>query len=92
MRRILKFTVQPFAANEIETADEPRFVAAGWQGENLVVWAEATVGSGVLTRLTAIPTGGDVPDFRWKYVATAQHPTMLDGNPLVMHVYSAMAL
>ena len=87
-RRILKFTVRPFAPNEIQTGDKPHFLAVDWQGDELVVWCEATVGGGYLTRLTAVPTGGDAPDPRWSYVGTAMHPTLLEGDPLVMHVYA----
>ena len=83
--RLLKFVVHPFAS-EVVTSDEPRFLSVGWQGDDLVVWAEATVGEGCRTELVAVPTGGFRP-LAAEYIGTAQHPTLNDGGPLVMHVY-----
>jgi hypothetical protein len=37
--------------------------------------------------LFAVPTGADVPGDAL-YVGTAMHPTLLDGAPLVLHVYA----
>jgi hypothetical protein len=82
-RRILKFEVPP-GLSGIGTADEPRFLTAGWQGETLVVWAEATVGTGVQTLVYGAVTGEAAPDDA-EYVGTAQHT--VDGHPFVAHVY-----
>jgi hypothetical protein len=89
-RRILKWQVPAFGAAEISSADEPKWLSAAWQGEMLVAWCEATVEGpllGVRTRLYAVPTGGATPEGA-AFVGTAQHPTMLDGGPLVVHVYA----
>ena len=88
-RRVLKFGLLA-GTSEIETADEPRWLAAGWQGDNLVVWCEATPGAGVRRAVAAVPTGSPTPtpDEHAVYVGTAMHPTLLDGKPLVVHVYA----
>lgn len=82
-RRILKFVLQP-ETTIIETADQPRFLAVGWQGEDLCVWAEAAAGTGVVSLLGAVPTGMAPPD-DGEYVGTAQ--TEAFGPRLVFHVY-----
>lgn len=87
-RRILKFTI--VVATTIETADGPRFLAVDWQGDELVVWAEATPGEGVRTTLAAAMTGDWVPEDA-EYVGTAQHPTLNGGGPFVAHVYARRA-
>ena len=90
MRRILKWQVPAFGAAEITTDDAILWRAVGWQGEMLVAWGEGSVEwkhGGARTRLFAIPTGATVPEDAL-YVGTAQHPTLLDGSPLVMHVYA----
>jgi hypothetical protein len=84
-RRILKFGVPP-GASAIDTADEPRFLAIGWQDETLVVWCEANVGVGVQTILYAAVTGEGVPPDA-EYVGTAQRDD--PGHPFVAHVYRA---
>ncbi len=84
-RRILKFKIP--VAITFESEDEPRFLAVGWQGEDLVAWAEVTVGVGVRTTLAVAMTGDDVPADA-EYVGTAQHDTMLGGSPFVAHVYA----
>jgi hypothetical protein len=86
-RRILKFVLRP-ETTTIETADEPRFLSVGWQGNDLCVWAEATVGTGVTTWLGAIPTGAYPPD-DGEYVGTAQ--TEAFGQRLVFHVYRRLS-
>jgi len=78
-RRILKWTVLPFEPMTVPG----RVISAGWQGDSLVVWTESGLESDVL----AVPTGGYVPD-GYAFVATAMHPTLLDGMPLVVHVYT----
>lgn len=82
-RRILKFELDP--VTRIETADEPRFRAVGWQGDTLVAWCEATPGTGVSTVLKAATTGASIP--AGTYIGTTQHPTLNGGGPLVVHVY-----
>jgi hypothetical protein len=83
-RRVLKFTVAP-TVTVIATADEPRFLAVGWQGDQLCVWAEATVGDGWRTPMVAVATGDPVPGPDRVYVGTAS--TDHFGSPIVMHVY-----
>jgi hypothetical protein len=85
VRLILKFPLVP-GTTEITTSDEPTFLAVGWQRDHLVAWVEATPGVGVVTAVAATPTGSAPPD-EAVYVGTAQHPTLLGGAPLVMHVY-----
>ena len=86
MRRILKFPVPVPGVAEVVTADQPEFLSVAWQGEQLCVWALATVGTEVRTRLVAVPTGAMPPD-NAVFVGTAQHPTMLNGAPFVLHVF-----
>ena len=79
-RRILKFIVE-YGFGEIETADEPRFLATAWQGNNVVVWVEATPGRGVTTGVAGIFTGEPVPVYnKVEYVGTAV-------SEIVVHVY-----
>lgn len=85
MRRVLKFVLGPDVV-AIATADEPQWLAVGWQASALVVWCLATPGEGFEARLVAVPTGMSPPD-NAEYVGTAQHPTLMDGSPLVMHVF-----
>lgn len=86
MRRVLKMRLSPWLPTTIETADPPCFLSVDWQGDDLVVWFEATVGVVETARLTVVTTGGYVPDHH-AYIGTAQHPTMLNGGPFVAHVY-----
>ena len=86
-RRILKFVLRP-ETTVIETADEPRFLFVDWQGEDLCVWAEASVGTGVKSWLGALPTGAYVPE-DGVYIGTACTGTF--GMQLVFHVYRRMA-
>jgi hypothetical protein len=88
MRRILKFPLG--VLTQIETADEPRWLSAGWQGDQLVAWCEATPGSGVIRTVAAISTGDASPTVfdNARFIGTAMHPTMLGGAPLVVHVYA----
>lgn len=79
-RRILKFVVRPYIGT-VQTADEPRFLAVGSQGTDVVVWAEATVGEGVINVLDGYMTGQDAPS-EAEYIGTA---TTSDG--IVVHVY-----
>jgi len=79
-RRILKFTLGPWT--NVITADEPRCLAVGVQGDDIVLWAEASIGDGVITRFVAVPTGQDAPGDDSAYIGTAQLP-----GPLVFHVY-----
>ena len=81
-RRILKWTIPP-AGIDVETADDPRWLAAGAQGSDVVVWAEATVGAGVIHRVLGVITGADAPpEGQASYIGTAQQA---DG--IVVHVY-----
>lgn len=88
IRRILKFALSP-AGTYVQTADEPRFLSVGFQGDALVLWAEAAVGDAVTTRLAALPTGwaAPLPTDAAEYIGTAQHPTLMAGGSLVLHVY-----
>jgi hypothetical protein len=86
MKRILKFTLTPWGVNSIETLDNPRWLSVEWQGEELVAWCEAEVGYSVRSNLYAVLTGAPVP-LAGTYLGTAQHPTLLDGGPFVVHVY-----
>jgi hypothetical protein len=83
-RRVLKFVVDPYGSM-IETEDEPRFLAVGWQGEKLVVWCEAVVGEGVHTPVVTVRTGDPAPPAEAVYVGTAS--TVVFGSELVIHVY-----
>ena len=81
-RLILKFPVGP-VPSVFRTADEPRFLTAGAQGGNVVVWVEAAVGEAVETGVVGVFTGLEPPpDTESAYVGTAQ---MADG--IVVHVY-----
>lgn len=83
-RRVLKFVVDPYGS-VIVTADAPRFLAVGWQGERLCVWAEAEAGDGVRTPVVTARTGDPVPPDDGIYIGTAS--TDAFGSTLVMHVY-----
>jgi hypothetical protein len=87
-RRVLKFTLAVEAVTVIETADELRFLAVGAQYGNIVVWAEASVGSGVRTTLLAVMTGETVPDDA-EYIGTGQLGGWRHDEPpyTVVHVY-----
>lgn len=80
-RRILKFRLLPISVTEIETADEPRFLAVGAQGKDIVVWAEATVGKGVRTCLVGVMTG-QMPPLDGEYIGTATQ-----SSGIVVHAY-----
>lgn len=82
MIRILKFPLRP-GVTEFETADEPRFLAVGvQQGDQVVVWVEAVVGTGVVSRVATVMTGEEPPPDS-EYVGTAQ----LQSVPIVVHAY-----
>lgn len=82
-RRILKFVVVP-GVTAIETADDPRFLAVGVQSRDVVVWAEAMVGKGVVTKLGAVMTG-EAPPVGSEYIGTTQMTTNI--GQIVIHVY-----
>jgi hypothetical protein len=84
MRRILKFPVAAYRGSDIVTADEPTFLSAGAQGDTVVVWVEAEVGSGKHTPVIGILTGQPAPepDDDATFVGTAQMH-----NGIVVHVY-----
>lgn len=86
MRRILKFAIDPLGF-AVRTATVPRWLAVDWQDATLVAWCEADPGDGVRTSLVAVGTG-DAPPTWGTYIGTAQHPTLLGGGPLVLHVYA----
>lgn len=79
-RRILKFVVWP-SRTAVDTADEPRWLAVGTQGEEVVVWCEATPGQGVESVLTCYMTGQNAPPADETYIGTTQV------GPIVVHVY-----
>lgn len=80
MRRILKFVVRAQPVTTIETNDWPRFLSVGTQGEDIVVWCEATPGVGIKTDLGAVMTG-QAPPPDGEYIGTGQV------GPIVVHVY-----
>jgi hypothetical protein len=82
-RRILKFVIQP-GVTGIATADAPRFRAVGNQNGEVVVWAEATPGSGVQTLLGSLMTGEEPPP-DGEYIGTTQLTTEV--GLIVVHVY-----
>lgn len=81
--RILKSRVAVFGWTTIETGSQPRFLTAGAQGNDVVVWYEAAIGKGFETRVCGIFTGEDIPDGYTDYIGTAQ---LSDG--IVVHAYS----
>lgn len=87
-RRILKFGVSPMGST-IETADDPRFLSVGVQGDAVVVWVEATVGTGRRTAVVGALTGdhAPLPETEATYVGTVQF-----GNGTVVHVYHGPTL
>lgn len=80
--QILKSKVGPFGWTTIETATPPRFLTAGAQDHDVVVWYEAAIGKGFETKVCGVFTGEDVPVGDVDYIGTAQLP---DG--IVVHVY-----
>jgi hypothetical protein len=74
-------------------------LSVGWQGDDVVLWAEATETPDVIAKMLGVksnglyvlvvPTGGDVPPSGFEFVGTAHGgpPSMFTG-PMVMHVYA----
>jgi hypothetical protein len=89
--RILKVPLPLAGPGVVRTGIHPRFLAVGFQGEELVAWVEATAGDLVTTRVFVALTGEYVPAGS-VYVGTAQllRPGLVGlTNPYVAHVYVA---
>lgn len=82
MRRVLKFPLGAYRETVIDTVDEPRFLAVGTQGDQVVVWAEATAGVGFQSCLVPVMTGESPPD-GGIHIGTTQV------DAIVVHVYQA---
>lgn len=87
MRRMLKYPLQ-LGRTFLQVNDGTRFRSVDWQGGQLVIWAEVPAESPAIIDaiFEAVPTGVAVPS-NGDFIGTAQHPTLLDGDPLVLHVY-----
>jgi hypothetical protein len=89
--RILKVPLPLAGPGVVRTGIHPRFLAVGFQGEELVAWVEATVGDLVTTKVFVALTGEHVP-LDGFYIGTAQllRPGLVGlTNPYVVHVYAA---
>jgi hypothetical protein len=83
-RRILKFVLKPIVTQFL-TADEPRCLAVGAQGDDVVLWVEATVGDGPwVTSIVAVMTG-QTPPPDGSYIGTTQV------GAIVVHAYRVPA-
>jgi len=88
--RILKFPI-PGAREVGLPYVVARWLGVGWQGDELVVWAEALQADEIATHLVVAMTGQPAPvsrpGMRSEHVGTAMHPTLNSGAPFVAHVY-----
>lgn len=84
MRRILKFRLKPIIT-QVETADQPTWLAVGAQGKDIVAWCQATPGEGHTDTLAGVMTGQAPPD-DGDYIGTAEQ-----SEGIVVHVYRQTA-
>lgn len=90
MRRIFKYRLPPvgYAGLGVHGPD-PKVLAVGWQGEQLVVWMEVDVDEPAQVHHFEVVMTGDaapvVDGADTVYVGTAQ--STWDGAPYVVHVY-----
>jgi len=87
-----------FTHDDVIVPEDVKFLAVAFQGNDPVVWAEHSRLEDstpvVRVKLHVLMTGepftpvSSESGFLWAYVGTAQHPTLLNGSPFVIHVYA----
>lgn len=89
MSRIFKYRLPPVGYAGIAMHDPAHLLAVGWQGRQLVLWAEVhTDRPPLVQHIHVVQTGGNPPD-EADYIGTA---TLDDhGEPYVVHVYREYA-
>lgn len=101
MAKIWKYTLTPEC--HIGQGYSLNPLSVGWQGDDVVLWAEASEQPKALTAVRGVkpngmyvlvvPTGDETPPTGFEYIGTAHGgpPSMLTG-PMVMHVYGRTML
>jgi hypothetical protein len=88
MRRIFKYSLPPVGEAALGMHGDPRPLGVGWQGRQLVMWAEVDDDRAARIRaFTVVMTGDPVPD--GEYIGSVQRVD--DGQPYVVHVYRQAA-
>lgn len=89
-RRIFKYRLPPAGYAGLGAHGNPTWLAVGWQGHQLVLWAEVDESMPVKVHgFEVVMTGYQVPTDEHataEYVGTAQL-IEADGTPYVVHVY-----
>lgn len=89
MKRIFKYRLPPVGYSGLAMHDPARFLAVGWQGRQLVMWAEVHDEYPPLVQHMHVVVTGGRPPSEADYIGTAT----LDeaGEPYVVHVYREWA-